>query len=397
MVRGEKLSDAIIYKKLNHLRNDFFGYIERNAAKVDANLPVFYGYVISALEHSFPDLDDSAYDAFIDSITFKVLDESKSTASAGFIQKVSAHAIRAKKRPDADVGINIMVGLTLLKHGHYEDALRYLKPYAMLDAVLGIMVAHCYLMTAREMSAAAEVHPEKDRSGEMELLSREQILELAKKQPPVQVLPQLDLENSEWLDRSYWQMIQTALAWFPEERWFVAAGLERARRTRNPAMREKLLEIAGARFYTDMLFLRELYHQKLEQHDAGGAAGVINQMMRQFPDNLEPIYYGLRLSLLSTKKITYHGFRKLAIAKKMPAFIIELFDFAFDLLGEQHTEALTMISDMRTRFPHLGFFLTTLAYIAQDLDSDDPARAKRAKKTVVDAIDQFSLEQLHIS
>jgi hypothetical protein len=40
-MRGEKLSDAIAYEKLNLLRKDFFGYIERHTAKVDTNLPVF--------------------------------------------------------------------------------------------------------------------------------------------------------------------------------------------------------------------------------------------------------------------------------------------------------------------------------------------------------------------
>ena len=55
-MRGEKLSDAIVYDKLKLLKKDFFGYIERNTVKVDANLPVFYGYVISAVEASFPKL-----------------------------------------------------------------------------------------------------------------------------------------------------------------------------------------------------------------------------------------------------------------------------------------------------------------------------------------------------
>ena len=54
-MRERRLSDAIIYDKLNLLKKDFYGYIERNTVKVDANLPVFFGYVISALENSFPE------------------------------------------------------------------------------------------------------------------------------------------------------------------------------------------------------------------------------------------------------------------------------------------------------------------------------------------------------
>ncbi|MEN6610284.1 MAG: hypothetical protein ABFC24_05530 [Methanoregulaceae archaeon] len=395
-MRGEKLSDAIVYNKLNLLKNDFFGYIERNTAKVDANLPVFYGYVISALEQSFPEITDEVYDDFLDSITFKVLDESKNATSVAYIQKVTSSALRAKKRQNADVGINIMIGLTLLKHNHCENALPYLKPYAMMDALLGMAVAYCYQKTARAMSAAAEQHPERDRSGEMELLSRELLIALAKTQPLAQVLPQLNLEDISWLDKPFWQMILAALSWFPEERWFLALGLEKAKKSGNSAMREKLLEIAGTRFYTDITFLREVYLQKLEQRDAGGAAGIINQMMKQFPDNLEPIYYGLKLSLLTTKRITYQSFRKLAISKKMPLLIIELFDAAFEIMSEPHEENAPKILGLRSTFPKMGFFLVPLAYIAQDISSEDPARSKKARKVFMDAIDQISREQLHI-
>ena len=55
-MRGEQLTDAIIYDKLNLLKKDFSGYIERNSVKVDENLPVFFGHMISALEKSFPDI-----------------------------------------------------------------------------------------------------------------------------------------------------------------------------------------------------------------------------------------------------------------------------------------------------------------------------------------------------
>ena len=43
MVRGEHLADAIVYDKLDLLKKDYSGYIERNTTKVDENLPVFSG------------------------------------------------------------------------------------------------------------------------------------------------------------------------------------------------------------------------------------------------------------------------------------------------------------------------------------------------------------------
>src|SRR5512137_83451 len=143
-MREEKLSDAIVYDKLHLLKKDFYGYIERNTAKVDANLPVFYGYVISALENSFPNLLDDAHDEFIDSITFKVLDTSGNVNDFDFVKRVMVNAIRFKKRKNAEMGINIVVGLKLLKIGDYVHALDFLKKYATLDTKIGTAVAFCY-------------------------------------------------------------------------------------------------------------------------------------------------------------------------------------------------------------------------------------------------------------
>ncbi|NLD57324.1 MAG: hypothetical protein GX651_04225, partial [Methanomicrobiales archaeon] len=143
-MREEKLSDAIIYDKLHLLQHDFSGYIERNSQKVDANLPVFYGYVISALESSFPHLPEDTHDEFIDSITYKILDTSQNTQNFDFVKRVIANAIRFKKRKDAKDGINIVVGLKLLKNGDFIHALDFLKKYAMRDAKIGTAVAFCY-------------------------------------------------------------------------------------------------------------------------------------------------------------------------------------------------------------------------------------------------------------
>ena len=103
-MRGEKLSDAIVYEKLNLLKKDFFGYIRSNTEKVDANLPVFYGHVVSALENSFPDIPDESYDEFIDHITFEVLDASKNSGDFEYVRKVIHNALRFKKKKDAETG-----------------------------------------------------------------------------------------------------------------------------------------------------------------------------------------------------------------------------------------------------------------------------------------------------
>jgi hypothetical protein len=171
-------------------------------------------------------------------------------------------------------------------------------------------------------------------------------------------------------------------------------GLEKAKISANTEMKKRLLEIGAEQFYNDINFLREMYYFKLDSKDAGGAAGVVNQLIKQYPDNLEPIFLGLKLSLLTTKKITYHSFRKLAITKGMPAQTIELFDFAFDLLNKDHKEALGRLSDIEKNFPNLEYYVTALRYIAKDFFAEDETRKKIAKKALLDSIEKYCVEVL---
>jgi len=394
-MRGEKLSDAIVYDKLKLLKKDFFGYIERNTAKVDANLPVFYGYVISAVETSFPNISEEVYDEFIDSITFKVLDVSQSSGDSEYIRKVIANAIRFKKKKDAEMGVNIVVGLKLVKSGDYVHALDYLKKYIALDAKIGAAVVFCYYTLSLREFRKDDESARKFRPGEMELLSRETLLTLTRIRPPVNALPQLQVDDPSFLEKTFWQMVFVGLEWFPSEKWFVEIGLKNAVFTRNADMRKRLLEIGSERFYSDIHFLREMYYYNLENRDAGGAAGVVNQLITQYPDELEPIYLGLKLSLLITRKNSYQSFRKMAIAKSMPGHIIELLDFAFDLLNNEHQDAISRINEIESEYPHLKYYTTTLRYLAYDFSPDNEGRIKKAKKVLIDSVDQFCLDELN--
>lgn len=393
-MRGEKLSDAIVYDKLKLLKKDFFGYVERNTVKVDANLPVFYGYVISALDASFPNLSDDVHDEFIDTITFKVLDASRNSGDSEYIRKVIANAVRFKRKKNAETGVNIVVGLKLVKTGDYVHALDYLKKYSTLDAKIGTAVAYCYYALSLREFKKDDESAKNYRPGEMELMARETMLDLTRTRPPVNALPQLQIDDPSFLEKTFWQMVFTGLEWFPSEKWFVETGLENAVSSGNAEMRKRLLEIGSERFYSDIHFLREMFYYNLENRDAGGAAGVVNQLIKQYPDELEPVYLGLKLSLLMTKKITYHNFRKLAIAKSMPGHIIEVLDFAFDLLNHEPQEATNRITDFETDYPRFRYYATALRYLASDFSSNNEVRIKKARKALLDSVDQFCLDEL---
>lgn len=393
-MRGEKLSDAIVYDKLNLLKKDFVGYIGHNSEKVDANLPVFYGHVVSALENSFPDILDESYDEFIDLITFEVLNASRNSGDFGYITRVIQNALRYKKSKDAETGINIVVGLKLIKTGDYAHAIDFLEKYRTLDTKIGTALAYCYyalsLLDFRKTGSSVE----SQRPGEMELLSRETMLSMAHSPAPINQIRQLELEDPSFLEKIFWQMIFLGLEWFPSERWFIEAGLENAALTRNTEMRKRLLDISSERFYNDIHFLRVMFYYYLDSRDAGGAAGVLNHLIRQYPDDLEPIYLGLKFSLLTKKKITYHSFRKLANSKGMPPPIVYLFDMAFNLLNKERTEAFNCSVEFEKEFPRLQYYITTLRYLSEEFFSPDEMQVKKAKKAFLDSIDQYCVEEL---
>ena len=74
--------------------------------------------------------------------------------------------------------------------------------------------------------------------------------------------------------------------------------------------------------------------------------------------------------------------------------IIELFDFAFDLLNREQKEALNRLMDFESEFPKYQYFAITLRYIAADFTSTEEMRVKRARKVLLDAIEQFCMEEL---
>jgi len=159
-------------------------------------------------------------------------------------------------------------------------------------------------------------------------------------------------------------------------------------------MRKRLLDISSERFYNDYHFLRVMYYYYLDKRDAGGAAGVLNHLIRQYPGKLEPIYLGLKFSLLTKKKITYHSFRKLANSKGMPIHTIYLFDIAFDLLNGETKDGLNRIAEFEKEFPHLQYYATTLRYIASDFFSNDKMHVKKARRALLDSIDQYCEREL---
>jgi hypothetical protein len=393
---GEYQPNAIVRVKLNHLKKDFFDYIEKNSDKIDANVPVFYGYVIDTLEKTLPDISDDLYDRFIDSITLRILEKSTLSGDIPFVEKVFGYAERNKRKKTGKALYEIVLGIKLINIGKYTEAIEQLKKYRSIDALICPALAYCYYSRSPPQGGDTDQDEQIRGPTPAALAAREQMIELVRLNPPVNRLKEMGIGDDPGINKIFWFMVKEAIAWFPEEREFLRIGIEKASKDGRSDIREELLGIAIERFFDDMYFLRELYKLKLEKRDAGGVAGVIKQMSQQYPDDPEPIYYGLKLAIITTREEVYDKFRKLAISKNFPQQALVLLDFGFELMSGKHYEAHACLDEIKVTFGPHDFYVTLLEYVAHDFLSDDEKKVKQAKKAMIDSIDHYCLKLLKI-
>jgi len=388
--------DAIIRVKLDQLKKEFFEYVEKNIEKIEANVPVFYGHVNATLEKVLPDIGDEVHDRFIDSVTIKVLDTSSRSPDAGFVEKLFDYALRNKRKKAGKALYDITLGMKMITNGKYVEAIEQLKKYRTVDASICPAIAYCYFVLSTQAGPDKDLDGTVRRPSQSSLTSREQMIELVRLKPPVNRIKDLDVPEDPEMNKIFWFMLKQAIDWFPSEREFFRIGLEKASKDGRRDIKEELLSIAIERFYNDMFFLRESYKVKLESRNAAGVAGVVKQMTQQYPDELEPIFYGLKLSVMTTRVETYYRFRKLALTKNMPQNVLLLLDFAFGLMSGKQYEALACLDEIKLKFGARHFYVTLLEYVAHDFVSEDEKTVKQAKKALIDSIDQYCLKLLQI-
>jgi hypothetical protein len=388
--------DAIVRVKLNQIKKDFFDYIEKNSDKIDANIPVFFGYVVTTLEKALPVVNDELYDRFIDGITLHVLDASKNSEDLLFVEKLFDYAERNKRRKTGKAFYEIVLGMKMINNGKYAEAIEQLKKYRNIDALISPALAYCYFMSSPPQGIATG--PEELARGPTPkaLAAREQMIELVRLNPPTNRLREMGIGDDPVINKVFWFMLKKALEWFPEERDFLRIGIEKATKDGRKDIREELLGVATERFYHDMYFLRESYRQKLENRDAGGVAGVVKQMTQQYPEELEPVYYGLNLAIITTREEVFHAFRKMAIGKKIPQRALVLLDFAFEMMSGRQYEAHACLEEIKVTFGLHHYYVTLLEYVTRDFLSDEEKKVKQAKKAMLDSIDQYCLKLLKV-
>ena len=388
--------DAIIRLRLDQIKHDFFDYIDKNIDKIDANIPVFYGHVIATLEKNLPEISDELQDQFIDNITVRVLNMSKRSDDLAFIEKLFDYAERNKHNKKGRALYDIVLGMKMVELGKYPEAMEILKKYRTADVLILPAIAYCYLVPA--LKTGENISSEELVRGPTPaaLAAREQMIELVRIKPPVNRLKEMGIGDDPGINKIFWFMLKQAIEWFPSEREFLRIGIEKATKDSRKDIREELLSTAIERFFDDMYFLREAYKLKLESRDAGGVAGIVRQMTQQYPDELEPVYYGIKLAIITNHEDVYHKFRKLALSKNIPKNALLLLDFAFELVNGKQHEALACLDEIRMKFGTQHYYVTLLEYVAHDFLSDDEKKVKQAKKAIIDSIDQYCMKLLKI-
>jgi hypothetical protein len=387
--------EAVVRQRLDLLKKEFIEYIRANSEKIDANLPVFFGQVIASLDKALPGISDALYNQFIDAIAFAVLEASKRSDDISFVKKLFNYALRNKRGNRGRAVYDILLGMKMIITGKYAEAAEQLNNYRSMDVMICPAIAYCYFVLSTRQTPV-EGGRGSQRPNDMLLASREQMIELVHLNPPINRLQDLEIAEDPRINKIFWFMIKQAIDWFPSEREFIRIGIEKASRDGKRDIKEELLNIAIGRFYNDMFFLRELYKLKLENRDASGVVGVVNQMTQQYPDDLEPIYYGLKLSLITRRMDTYSRFRKLAVSKNIPAKAPVLLDYAFEMMRGKKIEASACMDEIKKSFGSQHYFVTLLEYVANDFQSDDAKKVMRAKKAIFDSIDQYCMKLLKI-
>ncbi|HNX17433.1 MAG TPA: hypothetical protein PKM50_03785 [Methanoregula sp.] len=388
--------EAVIRLRLDRLKKEYIEHISVNSEKIDANIPVFFGQVITVLDKTIPDLSVDLFDRFIDAMAFAVIEKSKSSEDISFIEKVYENALRSKRGNQGRTVYDIQLGIKMINTGKYAEAAEQLKKYRTIDVIICPAVAYCYFVLSTQQTPVEPPEGGLQRPNNMALAAREQMIELVRLKPPINRLQDLEIAEDPRINKVFWFMLKQAIEWFPSEREFIRIGIEKASRDGKRDIKEDLLNIAIERFYKDMFFLRELYKLKLENRDAGGVAGVVKQMTQQYPNDLEPLYYGLKLSIISLRPDTYSVFRKLAVKKNMPLSALLLLDYLFEMMSGKQVEATACMEEIKKRFKPSHYFVTLLEYVSHDFQSEDTKKVKRAKKAVLDAIDQYCIKLLKI-
>ncbi len=382
------IPEVVIANHLDRSKAEIFSFIESNVEAIDENFPSFFGNVVTILDRAGVPIPDAAHDEFIDAIVFRVFTVSKRAGEIKFLNRACEIACGMKRKKERKAGVHLAAAVKLMKLGMPLAAAAYLQPYRKHDTTVGCWYAYCYYVLYKEGSAEPG-YSAAERWNYLKL-ARQYMEELGQLRPGLQRLVRGELEQDPWLAEPFWVMIFLATEWIPDNRWFLEIGLARAKQEHNDVALVKMLQIGLIRFTDDMLFYREAYHLKFEQGDLGDALGLIRDMLQRFPDDPEPVYYGLRTALYLPREGEFNEFRKLAEEKKLPGHVLCLIDYTYAFLRGKRVQAGLCLDEFRRKYPSLNYYSDMLGFVTAAGAHDG------ANTAVFTSVDHFCKKMLKI-
>ncbi|MDD4567370.1 hypothetical protein L21_0230 [Methanoculleus chikugoensis] len=382
--------EALRNRRLEQLRATMDDYIAKNTGLVEGNLPVFFGHVAATLDKTFPDLDDRTYDDFIDATAFTLLNVTREAPTTEFLEKFLRHAMGNKRRRKGRATLDVIVALRLIDSGNYYQAIEYLMPHRSYDGRTNAAVAYCYYALSLAKNQKSRLRPD-----DLELHAREEMLNVSRVRAPLNRLALFNRKDNR-LNTIFWFMLDLAFTWFPSEPEFYRMGITKTKDDGDIERRNHLLAHATERFSDDRFFLAEAFNTRVELRNGSGAAAVVKQMMQQFPNDLEPLYYGMKLAILGAQPRSYATFRKLAILKEFPRFLLLMLDTVFEVMRNHKTESYVCFEEAKKASPGRDYYITSLEYILRDFIEGDEERAKRARSAFFMSVDQYCMQILKV-
>ncbi|MCK9298524.1 hypothetical protein HL657_12285 [Methanoculleus sp. YWC-01] len=385
------IPEVVISNRLEKAKAEIFSYIESNAEAIDENFAAFFGNVVTILDRAGVPITDQIYDEFIDAIVFRVFDVSKRAGDVKFLNRACEIACGMKRKKERKAGVHLAAAVKLMKIGMPLAAAAYLQHYRKHDAAVGCWYAYCYYTLYKDGSAEPG-YSAAERWNYLKA-ARQYMEELGQLQPGLQRLVRGELERDPWLAEPFWMMIFLATEWIPNNRWFLEIGIARGKQENNDVALVKMLQIGLIRFPDDMLFYREAYHLKFEQGELADALGLIYDLIRRFPDDPEPVYYGLRTSLYLPRETEFNEFRRIADEMKMPGHVLCLIDYAYAFLRGRKEQAGLCLDQFHRKYPSLNYYSDILRFVTADL----PATQNGIKLAVFTSVDHFCKKMLKIA
>lgn len=382
--------EALQNRRLEQLRATMDDYIIKNIGQVEGNLPVFFGHVAATLDKTFPELDDRTYDDFIDATVSTLLNTAREAPTPEFLEKVLRHAMGNKRRRKGRMALDVVVALKLIDSGNYYQAIEYLAPHKGYDGRINAAIAYCYYALSLAKNPKPKFQPD-----DMELHAREEMLCISRTRAPLNRLGLFNRKDNR-LDLIFWFMLDLAFTWFPSEPEFYRIGIAKTKDDGEFERRNNLLAHATERFSDDRFFLVEAFNTHVEMRNGSGAAAVVKQMMQQYPDDLEPLYYGMKLAILGAQSKSYASFRKLAILKDFPRHLLLLLDAVIEVMCNHKTESYVCFEGAKKASSGREYYITALEYVLRDFIEGDEERAKRARSVFFMSVDQYCMQVLKI-